>query len=78
MTTRLTFFSLEAALSIHIVPATALSMKSAGFSTFQWNGDAVWMMALRSDHPPTQHGSLHALGSFIECVVLPVSPAPCK
>lgn len=47
MTILWTFGSFDAAFNTETVPATAGLMKSSGFSTFQWNGDAVCMIALR-------------------------------
>ena len=47
ITTRLSFGSLDAAFIADTVPATAGLIKSSGFSTFQWNGEAVWRIALR-------------------------------
>jgi hypothetical protein len=43
--------SLLAALRTDTVPATAGLMKSSGFSTFQWKGEAVWTIALRTHQP---------------------------
>lgn len=50
---RWTLGSLLAALRTDTVPATAGLMKSSGFSTFQWKGEAVWTMALRTNQQPT-------------------------
>ena len=45
-TIRWTFGSVAAASRRDLVPATAGLIKSSGFSTFQWKGDAVCIIAL--------------------------------
>lgn len=50
MTTRWTFGSFAAAFMTDRVPATAGLMKSSGFSTFQWKGEATWTTALTYEY----------------------------
>lgn len=72
ITTRWTFGSFEAARKTETVPATAGLIKSSGFSTFQWNGEAVWMIALGRQPfgPQTAPGLLDAYGRLVKRVLL--------